>query len=67
MKVSDLIELLKAYPQNLEVAYRCYSEQTILSADEIEIVSGCSPRQDGWIQSARPDMPTQEYVMFPGN
>lgn len=67
LSVSDLIRLLQTMPQDLLVAYRLYSEQALLRADEIEIVDLCEPRPDGWIQDKRPDMPTQAYLMFPGN
>jgi hypothetical protein len=67
MKVSELIEFLKTQPQDLEVAYRCYSEQAILKSTEIEIEECCEPRLDGWIQNKRDDKPFQIYLMFPGN
>lgn len=67
MKVSELIEFLKTQPQGLDVAFRCCSEQCLMTADEITITEECEPRPDGWIQNARPDKPKQQYLMFPGN
>jgi hypothetical protein len=67
MTVAELIEFLKTQPQDLQVAYKCYSEQALLEAKEIEIAEKCQPRLDGWIHDKRPDMPTQKYLLFPGN
>ena len=67
MTVAELIEFLKTQPQDLQVGIQMYSEQALLNADDIEIVEECQVRADGWIQSKRPDMPTQKYLMFPGN
>jgi hypothetical protein len=67
MKVSELIAFLQTQPQELQVAYRCCSEQCVLEADEIRVGEACEPRADGWVQHARPDMPTQTYLIFPGN
>ena len=67
MKVCDLVEFLLKQPQDIEVAYCCYSEADLLEEDQIGIVSGCLARPDGWIQNERPDMEQQEYLMFPGN
>lgn len=67
MTVKELIDLLATYPKDLPVAYCCYSEQVLLEANEIELVDLCHPRPDGWVQNKRPDMPTQQYLLFPGN
>jgi hypothetical protein len=67
MTVKELIKLLQTYPSTLQVAYRLHSEQKILEADEIELKNLCEYRPDGWVQDERPDMPTQQYVLFPGN
>ena len=67
MNVAELIAFLQTQPQDLQVAYQCYSEQCLLKADEIELKDACEPRPDGWIQHKRPDMPTQTYLLFPGN
>ena len=67
MTVSELIKYLKTQPQHLHVAYRCYSEQAMIDVKDIEVVDLCEPRPDGWIQAKRPDMPTQTYLLFPGN
>ena len=67
MTVSELIELLKTYPQDLPVAYDKYSEQCILEAKDLSVQSLCAEREDGWVANARPDKPTIEYLVFPGN
>lgn len=67
MTVAELIAFLQTQPQELQVVYRCFSEQVLLEANEIEIVEKCSARPDGWIQNKRPDKPTQMYLMLPGN
>jgi hypothetical protein len=67
MTVKELIKLLQTYPSGLQVLYCCCSEQVVLEAKDIELKSLCSPRPDGWVQNERPDMPTQQYVLFPGN
>jgi hypothetical protein len=67
MTVSELIEFLKTQPQDLDVAYKCCSEQVLLTASDIEIKELCTTRNDGWIQDKRPGYPTQKYLVFPGN
>lgn len=67
MTVAELIAELQTMPQHLPVAYCCYSEQCLLEASDLGIETFCLPRPDGWIQNKRPDMPSQEYLLFPGN
>lgn len=67
MTVSELIDFLKTQPQHLPVAYRAYSEQSLLEAKDVKIEELCEPRPDGWVQDRRPDMPTCQYLVFPGN
>jgi len=67
MTVQELIQFLEKQPQDMLVAYYRHSEQQLLEEDEIGIIKLCNPREDGWIQNERPDMPTQEYLLFPGN
>ena len=67
MKVSELIEFLQKQPQDLLVAYRCFSEQCLMETNEIEIKKLCEARPDGWIQNGRPDKEAHEYLVFPGN
>lgn len=67
MKVRELVALLQAMPQEIEVAYQCFSEQVLMDAEEISVRSLSVARVDGWIQNSRHDMPTQDYVLFPGN
>jgi hypothetical protein len=65
--VADLIQYLETLPQDMPVAYRCFSEQCLLDFEDIEIKDLCVHRDDGWIQNKRPDMPTMKYLVFPGN
>lgn len=67
MIVSELIELLKKKPQDLQVVYCCYSEYLLMSKDDIGIEELCFPRLDGWVQDKRPDKPSTSYLVFPGN
>lgn len=67
MTVRELVEFLQEQPQDILVAYKCCSEECLLKASDITIEDHCSPRPDGWVQNKRPDMPTQKYLVFPGN
>ena len=67
MTVAELIEFLKTQPQDIPVAYQLFSEQTLLDASQIRVDEFCLPRPDGWVQYKRPDMPSQKYLIFPGN
>lgn len=67
MTVAELITFLQTQPQDIQVAYEIYSEQQLLAVEEITIGEYCAPRPDGWVHSARPDKPTQKYLVFPGN
>lgn len=67
MTVSELIELLKTYPQDLPVAYKLFSEQCLLEAKDISVEELCAEREDGWVANKRPDKPTVKYLVLPGN
>jgi hypothetical protein len=67
MKVSELIELLKTYPQDLDVIYDLFSEHCLLNAEDISVIDACEPRKDGWVPRARPDKVTKKYLSLPGN
>lgn len=67
MTVADFIAYLQTQPQDLLVAYRCYSEQVLLETKDIEVADMGEPRPDGWVQNRRPDMPTRRYLLLPGN
>jgi len=67
MNVAELIEFLKTHRQDLQVVYRCCSEQCLLEAEDIHVGEQCEPRPDGWVQNKRPDMPTRTYLILPGN
>jgi hypothetical protein len=65
--VAELISFLQTQPQELQVGYLCRSELVLLELHQIEVVTCCEPRHDGWIQDQRPDKPTRPYLMFPGH
>jgi hypothetical protein len=67
MTVAELISYLQDQPQDMQVAYVCFSEHCLLEASDIMSYEACEPRPDGWIHSKRPDMPARTYLMFPGN
>ena len=67
MNVAELIAFLQTQPQDLPVAFKCYSEAAILEASEIGIVEACDARPDGWVENRRPDKPAIKYLMLPGN
>lgn len=65
--VAHLIEHLKTQPQNLPVVYKCHSEHCLLEIADIAVEPLCAHRPDGWVANARPDKPTQDYLVLPGN
>ena len=67
MTVAEFIEYLKTQPQEIQVAYRCYSEQLLLNVDDIEIEELCEPREDRWVANKRPDKTFIKYLVLPGN
>jgi hypothetical protein len=67
VNVQELIQHLQTFPQNIPVAYRCYSEQLLLEYNDIETEELCHPREDGWVQNKRPDKPSMLYLVLPGN
>jgi hypothetical protein len=67
MIVSELIQFLQTFPQDLPVAYDLHSEQCLMEPGDIEIRDLCLPREDGWVANPRPDKPSQTYLVFPGN
>jgi hypothetical protein len=67
MTVKELIVFLQGQPQDLPVAYRVYSEHSLLDAELIQTRSLCIPREDGWVHDPRPDKQMQDYLVFPGN
>jgi len=67
MLVKDLIEYLKTFPEDMVVAHQMYSEQCLLEQSDIAVMRLSVPREDGWIPNLRPDKPSQDYLVFPGN
>ena len=67
MTVKELIAILQTKPQDLPVVYACYSEWCLMKADDIDVRALGHPRPDGWVHNKRPDKPTQEFLVFPGN
>ena len=67
MTVRELIEFLETQPQEIQVAYRAFSEQCLLEKEKIHVCTLCKPREDGWIQDYREDKESCDYLVFPGN
>lgn len=67
MTVLELQELLKKFPPGMEIVFSRYSEQVVLEQSDITVEELCYPRDDGWVQDKRPDMPSKLYLCFPGN
>lgn len=67
MTVREFIAYLSTQPQDLQVAYRCCSENCLLETSDISVQNLCMARDDGWVHNARPDKGTQEYLVLPGN
>ena len=67
MRVIDLIKYLQEMPPEMIIAYTCCSEQILMELEQITVKDMCFPRPDGWVQNKRPDMPSQTYLLFPGN
>ena len=67
MTVKELIEFLQKHPQDMPVAYRKFSENVLISKEDIAVVELCATREDGWVPNKRPDKPSCEYLLFPGN
>ena len=67
MIVKELIEFLQKQPQDLPVAYKCCSEQSMLEAEEICIEELCNAMVYGWVANKRPHKETTLYLVFPGN
>lgn len=67
MTVAELIEHLKTFPQDLPVAYSCYSERVLLTKEEVHVGEALPARADGWVANNRPDKESIQYCFFPGN
>ena len=67
MTVAELIEFLKTQDPDMLVVFSIYSEFALLDPELITVGKLCTPRNDGWVHNERPDKPSQEYLIFPGN
>ena len=67
MNVKELIEFLQKQQQDLPVAFRLFSEQCLLEEKDIHIEILSAARPDGWVPNRRDNIPTQTYLLFPGN
>lgn len=69
--VGDLVEHLKTFDQSMPVGYHLHSEYQLLGLWEIEVKTATDwkahGRTDGWIHEVRPDMPSINYLILPGN
>lgn len=67
MTVTELILFLKIQPQDIQVAFQQYSDYTVLKPEWINVEELQHARIDGYVGEARPDKPTQKWLVFPGN
>ena len=67
LTVGTLKQLLKKYDNDIKIAFSQHSEYVVMEEDDIATQMACAPRPDGWVQRKRPDKPTEEYLVFPGN
>jgi len=67
MTIAELIKHLQTFDQGLLVAYQIYSERCLLETRDLKVERAQEPRADGWVGDFRPDKPSREYLMFPGN
>lgn len=65
--VGEFIAYLQKLPQDALVCHQMYSEQCLLELDRISVEALCEPRPDGWVPNYRPDKPTIQYLVLPGN
>lgn len=62
MTIEDLIKHLESFPKDLEVIASLHSEYVLLDHRSVQIIEACEPRNDGWVQCARKDMPCKNYL-----
>ena len=67
MTVSELIDALKTYKQDMHVVYKAYSEHCMLNVTDLRVQELCVARPDGWVENKRCDKPVVNYLAFPGN
>ena len=64
MKVSELIKLLQAQPQDMQIVISQYSEYLLLTNESIAEIDLCESRLDGWVHDAREDKPKVKYLLI---
>jgi hypothetical protein len=64
LTVADLIAELQKHPPDLPVVCSLHSEYCLLETGNIAVKQLCAPRPDGWVACARPDKPTQPYLLI---
>lgn len=64
MKVKDLIAQLQTYDPEMLVISSLHSEYILLSDLSVDLGKAQPPRPDGWVHRARPDKPTQDYIII---
>ena len=62
MKIYDLIEQLRRYDPEMEVAVPLWSEYVQL--EEVKVMGMQPSREDGWIHRERSDKPKQLYLVI---
>lgn len=64
MTVAELIKLLGRFDPKLPVAIPQWSEHLLLDEFGVKTERMCPPRDDGWIQNARPDKLSTPYLVI---
>ena len=62
--VADLIAYLQTKPQDMVVIHSEHSEYVVLELSSVYTQDLCTPREDGWVHSYRPDKPHQTYLVL---
>lgn len=64
MTVAELIEVLKAHRQDIQVCHSLYSEQILLDPGGITEVELSAARPDGWVHDHRGNKPKVPYLLI---
>jgi len=67
LTVGTLKKILDQHPDDMYIVYGCRSEQVLMMSDQVNTADLGQARNDNWVHNYRPDKPTQEYLVFPGN
>jgi hypothetical protein len=62
MKISELIEILQKYPQDLTVIIPEYGDFDVIETSNINLLQLPTPDGDGWIYSGNSGKPLDNYL-----